>query len=122
MRNTDKDVLGDYLNYLHEMSAISPKIKIFPGHDWPFINGNKRANTLINHHNHRLELLLAEAKLKPISASDGIDILFKRRFESHELFFASGEARAHLTHLMCQQKVSKKTEIRNHIEVDVFTA
>ncbi len=122
MRNTDKDVLGDYLIYLKEMSNLSPEIKIYPGHDWPFKNGNERAKALINHHNQRLELLLAEAKLRPITASDGIDILFNRRFESHELFFAAGEARAHLTHLMCQRKVSKKTEIRNHLEVDVFTA
>ena len=122
MRNTDKDVLGDYLIYLSEMSELSPKVKIYPGHDWPFKNGNERAQILIKHHNQRLELLLAEAKLRPISTSDGIDILFNRRFESHELFFAAGEARAHLTHLMCQRKVSKKTEIRNHLEVDVFTA
>jgi hypothetical protein len=104
------------------MSELSPEVKIYPGHDWPFKNGNERAQILIKHHNQRLELLLAEAKLRPISTSDGIDILFNRRFESHELFFAAGEARAHLTHLMCQRKVSKKTEIRNHLEVDVFTA
>lgn len=121
MRNTDKDVLGDYLNYLHEMSTIPSEIKIFPGHDWPFINGNKRANILINHHQHRLDLLIAEAKLRPISVSDGIDILFKRRFESHELFFAAGEARAHLTHLMKQQKVKKEFVRLTGHEVDLFT-
>ena len=122
LRNADKDVLGDYLIYLKEMSNLSPEVKIYPGHDWPFKNGNERAKALIGHHNQRLELLLEAAKLRPISVSDGIDILFNRRFESHELFFAAGEARAHLTHLMCQRKVSKKTEIRNHLEVDVFTA
>ena len=122
MRNSDKDVLGDYLNYLKEMSNLSPAIKIYPGHDWPFKNGNDRAQALINHHNRRLELLLSEAKLRPISTSDGIDILFNRRFESHELFFAAGEARAHLTHLMKLNKVKKDTALRNGRKVDTFTA
>lgn len=122
IRNSDKDVLGDYLTYLNEMTALPADIKIFPGHDWPFTNGNERALSLIEHHNQRLNLLLSAAKEKPISTSDGIDILFNRRFESHEIFFASGESRAHLTHLMHQGKLEKTTEIRSGYEVDIFIA
>jgi hypothetical protein len=48
--------------------------------------------------------------------------LFNRRFESHEIFFASGESRAHLTHLMHQGKLEKTTEIRSGYEVDIFIA
>jgi hypothetical protein len=104
------------------MTALPADIKIFPGHDWPFTNGNERALSLIEHHNQRLNLLLSAAKEKPISTSDGIDILFNRRFESHEIFFASGESRAHLTHLMHQGKLEKTTEIRSGYEVDIFIA
>ena len=121
LRNIDKNVLGDYLNYLHEMSLLDPMVKIFPGHDWPFFNGNERARVLIEHHKKRLELLFSEAKKRPITVSDGINVLFGRRFQSHELFFAAGEARAHLTDLMHSNKVIKEIELRDGCEVDVFT-
>ncbi|MDC3014255.1 MBL fold metallo-hydrolase [Alphaproteobacteria bacterium] len=121
LRNADKNVLGDYLNYLQEMSLLDPMVKIFPGHDWPFVEGNARARVLIEHHKKRLDLLLSEAKKRPITVSDGIDVLFGRRFQSHELFFAAGEARAHLTDLMHSNKVIKEIELRDGCEVDVFT-
>ncbi len=121
LRNVDKNVLGDYLNYLQEMCLLDPKVKIFPGHDWPFVQGNGRARVLIEHHKKRLDLLLSEAKKRTITVSDGIDVLFGRRFQSHELFFAAGESRAHLTDLMHSNKVIKEIELRDGCEVDVFT-
>ena len=121
LRNADKNVLGDYLNYLREMSLLDPTVKIFPGHDWPCVNGNERARVLIEHHKKRLDLLFSEAKKRPITVSDGVDVLFGRRFQSHELFFATGEARAHLTYLMHSNKVIKENELKDGSEVDVFT-
>ncbi len=122
IRDPDKDVLGDYLTYLAEMSSMAAQIAIYPGHDWPFTHGNDRAISLIEHHNHRLTLLFTAAQQRPISTSDAMDILFNRRFESHELFFASGEARAHLTHLVKQGKIKKQTDIINGNLIDMFTA
>ena len=120
LRDIDKDVLGDYLIYLTDISNLDPETKIYPGHDWPFKNGNKRAKDLIKHHNKRLKILFSEAKKRPITVSDGIDLLFNRRFESHELFFAAGEARAHLTHLVKQKKVKKDTIKKYGQEKDLF--
>ena len=120
IRDIDKDVLGDYLEYLEDMTNLDSEIRIYPGHDWPFKNGNQRALDLIRHHNQRLEILLSNAQKKPLSVSDGIDLLFNKRFESHELFFAAGESRAHLNHLSKQNKVKKDTINRNGQEIELF--
>ena len=102
------------------MTNLDSEIRIYQGHDWPFKNGNLRALDLIRHHNQRLEILLSNAQKKPLTVSDGIDLLFNKRFESHELFFAAGESRAHLNHLSKQNKVKKDTINRNGQEIDIF--
>ena len=102
------------------MTTLDSEMINYPGHDWPFKNGNLRALDLIKHHNQRLEILLSNAQKKPLSVSDGIDLIFNKRFERHELFFAAGESRAHLNHLSKQKKVKKDTINRNGQEIDIF--
>ena len=62
--------------------------------------GARRATQLISHHQTRLSQLKQAAISTPLSVSDAMAVLFGRDFEAHELYFASGEARAHLNHLV----------------------
>ncbi len=98
--NPDTDVLGPYLTYLEEMKGLDPDMTILPGHDWPFAHGNDRAAALIDHHHQRLDALALAAREAPITTGDSMLVLFDRVFDAHEIFFASGEARAHLGHLV----------------------
>ncbi|MGC6485751.1 MAG: MBL fold metallo-hydrolase [Candidatus Puniceispirillales bacterium] len=94
------DKLGPYLEYLKAMTQLDPAMLILPGHDWPFSKGNERAAALIDHHQQRLDALMAAAAKAPLTTADAMQVLFDRVFGAHEIFFASGEARAHLGHLV----------------------
>ena len=100
--NIDADHLAQYFTYLKEMSALDNDVQVFPGHDWPFKDGGKRAQALIDHHHQRLELLRAALREKPLTTDGAMAVLFGRAFDAHELYFASGEARAHLIHLVAR--------------------
>lgn len=94
------DKLGQYLTYLESVSTLPDDMMILPGHDWPFRKGGQRAKALIDHHHQRLDLLRDAAVTTPISTAMAMQLLFGRVFNPHELFFAAGEARAHLGHLV----------------------
>ena len=100
MRDLDEDMLGHYLTYLEEMTDLPDEWQIFPGHDWPFTHGGARASDLIDHHHMRLNALIDAAKNQPISVNDAMGVLFGKNFGAHEMYFAAGEARSHLTHLV----------------------
>ena len=100
LRDLSKDLLGAYLAYLEDIQHMDESWHIFPGHDWPFTKGASRAKDLIRHHHERLDALCAVAADGPITVDSGMGTLFGKSFEAHELYFASGEARAHLTHLV----------------------
>ena len=100
LRDLNKDMLGAYFDYLKQISEMDESWQIFPGHDWPFTKAASRAKSLIAHHQDRLETLLLAAKDRPLSVYDAMALLFGKSFEAHEMYFASGEARSHLTHLV----------------------
>ena len=102
LRDFDDDMLGHYLTYCEAMTSLPDQTQIFPGHDWPFTQGGARAAQLIDHHHQRLDSLLEAAKNGPLTVADGMRHLFGKSFGPHELYFASGEARAHLWHLVQQ--------------------
>jgi len=108
LQNPDADVLADYLAYLHEMVSLDNDWLVLPGHDWPYFGGGTRASELINHHNARLQTLLDANQT--LTTKQAIDILFPFRLNDHEMHFASGEARAHLNHLVTIGKLVRETK------------
>ena len=110
IRDTDDDLLANYFQYLTEMQTLPGDMHIFPGHDWPFIKGNLRAQELIKHHHVRLDQLEEAAKTAPLTVSLAMDVLFGRMFGEHEMYFASGEARAHLNNLSNTGRLDKQVD------------
>ena len=108
IRKPDTDLLSHYFTYLHEMTALDEDIQIFPGHDWPFRAGGARAQALIAHHHQRLDMLVEAAQHNHLTVASAMDVLFGRSFGPHELYFASGEARAHLNHLVAIDRLCLK--------------
>lgn len=102
------DRLGAYLDYLAAMQSLPEETLILPGHDWPFSGGAERAAALIAHHHARLDALLKAAANAPITTADAIQVLFDRVFGAHEIFFAAGEARAHLAHLVATGRMAEE--------------
>lgn len=110
IRHPDVDLLASYFAYLEEMKNLPPDMSIFPGHDWPFCSGGARATALIIHHHKRLDQLEHAALQAPLSVRSAMDVLFGRPFGDHELYFACGEARAHLNHLVATGRLSQKVD------------
>jgi len=67
----------------------------------------------------RLNQLEEAAKTQPLTVTSAMDVLFGRSFGDHELYFASGESRAHLTHLVTTNRL---TVTQTDTGVDLYEA
>ena len=106
----DEDRLGAYLEYLEGVKSLPGEWLVLPGHEMPFTHGGERAAELIAHHHQRLDALEKAGRANPISTADGMGALFDQEFGPHELFFAAGEARAHLTHLVATGRMAMEED------------
>jgi glyoxylase-like metal-dependent hydrolase (beta-lactamase superfamily II) len=103
------DMLGHYFGYLADMLTWGDDWLVLPGHDWAFHALSTRAADLITHHQDRLMQLLNRADQGPITVKDAMDTLFAMELNEHERYFASGEAHAHLYHLVQQKAMTNET-------------
>ena len=103
------DMLGHYFGYLADMLTWGDDWLVLPGHDWAFHAVSTRAGNLITHHQDRLTQLLDRADQGPITVKDAMDTLFAMELNEHERYFASGEAHAHLYHLVQQKAMIAET-------------
>ena len=68
---------------------------VLPSHGRPFTKLHRRVEQLHEHHDARLAEVLAQCA-RPTSAADVVPVMFPRELDTHQLFFAFGEALAHL--------------------------
>ena len=97
----DADPLTRFLDSLAAFEALPADTLVLPSHGLPFRGIARRVAELRAHHAARLDDLLAAARTAggPVSACDLLPILFRRELDLQQLFFAMGEAVAHLNHL-----------------------
>jgi glyoxylase-like metal-dependent hydrolase (beta-lactamase superfamily II) len=96
----DADPLSDWLNSLAKIKTRVPDdVLVLPAHNSPFVGLHARIDELIQSHIDglsRLEMLLSE----PRRATDVFSALFARPITPLVLGMATGEATAHLNHLL----------------------
>ncbi len=68
---------------------------VLPSHGRPFRHLHRRVEQLCEHHEARLGEVLDHCAT-PRTAADIVPIMFRRPLDTHQLFFAFGEALAHL--------------------------
>ena len=90
--------LALFLDSLTRYAALPADTLTLPSHGLPFRGLRERIAQLKEHHRQRLDEL-HEACETPKTAADVLDTLFRRKLDTHQLFFAMGEAMAHL-HLL----------------------
>jgi glyoxylase-like metal-dependent hydrolase (beta-lactamase superfamily II) len=97
----DGDPVGRFLESLRSFEALAPATLVLPSHGPPFRGIGARVARLRAHHAERLDELhqALVAAHAPQSASDVVPVLFRRSLDVQQLFFAHGEAIAHLNHL-----------------------
>ncbi|WP_249383945.1 MBL fold metallo-hydrolase [Chitinivorax sp. B] len=102
----DGDPVAMFLASLQRFLPLPADTLVLPSHGKPFQGVHARVSALQMHHADRLAALLAFCN-QPRHAVDCLPILFQRVLDGYELFFALGEAVAHLNHLMHRQQLNR---------------
>jgi len=87
--------LQQFLDSLERYARLPVDTLVLPSHGLPFRGLRERVEQLEEHHRQHFEEL-HEACARPLSAFEAIPTLFQRELDTHQLFFAMGEAMAHL--------------------------
>lgn len=94
----DADPLARFLASLDRFLRLPPDTLVLPSHGLPFVGIAARVEQLRAHHAARLAELEAAAS-RPITAEQLLPVLFPRKLDLQQRYFAMGEAIAHLNHL-----------------------
>lgn len=96
----DADPLSLFIDSLSAIKARVPdSVLVLPSHGRPFKGLHARIDELLSHHDDRLADTLA-ACATPQRGVDLVPVLFKRELDTHQTFFAVGEALSHLHRLV----------------------
>jgi len=96
--DTGGNPLGLFLASIERYLELPADVLVLPSHGVPFRGAHSRVAGLKAHHEARLADLLA-ACAAPKSAADVLEVLFRRKLDDNQIFFALGEAIAHLHYL-----------------------
>ena len=90
------DPLGQFLHSIQRYRELPGETLVLPSHGLPFRGAHKRVRQLEAHHEARLAELMEACAEAPRSAAEVLELLFRRKLDAHQMFFAMGEAIAHL--------------------------
>ena len=93
------DPVRQFLTSIRAYLDLPADTLVLPSHGLPFRGIAPRVAQLANHHEERLAELRAACAV-PRTAAEIVPVLFRRQLDVHQMFFAVGEAIAHLNHLM----------------------
>ena len=100
--------LGLFLQSIGRYRALDAEVLVLPSHGEPFRGAHARVAALESHHAVRLDALQAACAAAPRSAADVLDVLFRRKLDTNQIFFAMGEAIAHLHYLHAAGRVRRE--------------
>ena len=80
---------------------------VLPSHGLPFRGAHARIAQLEAHHAERLSELQAACSASPRNAAEVLEILFRRKLDTSQIFFAMGEAIAHLHYLYNEGRLAR---------------
>ena len=88
-----------FLESIRRYLALPQDVFVLPSHGLPFRGAHARVAQLEAHHAERLAELQVACMASPRAAADVLEILFRRKLDTSQIFFALGEAIAHLHYL-----------------------
>jgi len=92
------DPLRLFLESVARYRDLPEDMLVLPSHGKPFRGAHLRVAQLEEHHQARFADLLRVLG-EPKSAGEVLQVLFRRPLDAHQMFFAMGEAIAHLHYL-----------------------
>ncbi len=104
------DPLGDFMASLEALKALPADTLVLPSHNRPFYGLHARIDGLLAHHRDRLAELRHAAQTAPLSVMAATDLMFDRQLDGIQIFFALGEALAHLNYLWVHGAVQRSID------------
>jgi glyoxylase-like metal-dependent hydrolase (beta-lactamase superfamily II) len=101
--------LALFLSSLEKLRGLGQRTLVLPSHKLPFRGLDMRIDELQGHHYERLGDTMNICS-KPMNCVEVMRQLFKRELDTHQMFFAVGEALAHLHYLIGQGKILRTTD------------
>jgi glyoxylase-like metal-dependent hydrolase (beta-lactamase superfamily II) len=111
------NALQQYLTTLPQFLQLPGDTLVLPSHKQPFYGLHCRVNQLCNHHHMHLENLRDFCKTSK-TVADCLPLMFKRKLDDHNMFFAIAEAFSHLNYLFFAGECSREINQQGHY---VFT-
>jgi glyoxylase-like metal-dependent hydrolase (beta-lactamase superfamily II) len=93
------DPLRLFLESLKRYRDLPEDVLVLPSHGKPFRGAHARVAELEAHHQKHFAKLAEALRGKSMSAGELLGLLFKRKLDAHQTFFAMGEAIAHLHYM-----------------------
>ncbi len=101
---SDPQPLLTFMEGLRELRSLRVT-QAFPGHRKPFAGFTERADSLLRHHEERLDTTAALLEGGPLSGFAVCEALFRSRVSNaHQMRFAMSEALAHLAELVRRER------------------
>jgi glyoxylase-like metal-dependent hydrolase (beta-lactamase superfamily II) len=91
--------LKQFLESIQRYRELPADVLVLPSHGLPFRGAHARVAELEAHHVARLAELEAACAAGPRSGAEVLEVLFPRKLDVHQMFFAMGETLAHLHYL-----------------------
>ena len=104
------DPLGLFLDSIRRYRELPEDVLVLPSHGVPFRGAHVRVAALESHHAERLDALVKACAGPPKSAADLLEVLFRRKLDSSQIFFAMGEAIAHVHHLLYAKRLHRSVD------------
>ena len=101
------DPLRLFLESIARYRELPEDVLVLPSHGKPFRGAHLRVEQLEKHHAARFGELKQALNEKPKSAGELLGVLFRRPLDTHQTFFAMGEAIAHLHYLYYAGEASR---------------
>ncbi|MBC7803416.1 MAG: MBL fold metallo-hydrolase [Candidatus Parcubacteria bacterium] len=96
-----------FLESIARYRELPEDVLVLPSHGLPFRGAHARIEQLEAHHRERLAELQAACVASPRAAAEVLEILFRRKLDTSQIFFAMGEAIAHLHYLHYEGGLSR---------------
>jgi glyoxylase-like metal-dependent hydrolase (beta-lactamase superfamily II) len=103
----DADSLKLYLDTLPQFNQLPAETLVLPSHKQPFHGLHTRVNDLLSHHHVHLENLRDFCQ-QGKTIEQCLPVLFKRKLNSQNMFFAIAEAFSHLNYLYFAGECSRE--------------
>ena len=103
----EADPVRQFLASIGRFTPLPGDTLVLPSHGRPFRNLHRRVEQLNEHHAARLAEVL-DACRTPRTATDIVPVMFRRELDTHQLFFALGEALAHLHALWYEGRLHRE--------------